>query len=251
MTRSRLLLLALPLLAGCANAVYRLEGGAMFARANGDVALQGSAGAFDSAAKNDVDSDLGLGGTSASAFGRLQADAEQNRFRVQGFALNQGGDGTLAEPYGDIPAGEQVSTSLQFFGLAGNWTYAVVRTENLRLGAGAQAGFYRFDVDARTASNDESTSVDALVPMPMAEAEFKFGNVSFGANLAGMYADVGDAKGRFLDGEAFARWSLSSEFQVFGGYRWIVFDAAGKASDREFDADVTVDGFFFGVGVRF
>lgn len=251
MIQKHLILLALPLLAGCANAVYRLEAGAMIARADGELALQGSGAAFASGSKNDVADDLGLGDSAPSAFGRLQADADKDRYRIQGFALNQDGEGQLSEAYGDIAAGEDVRSSLSFFALAANWNHVLLRTENLRLGAGAQAGYYRFDVAARTATNREETVAEALVPMPFVEAELKFGNLAFGANFAGMYADVGDARGRFLDGEAFARWTVSSEFQVFGGYRYILFDAAGTATDRQFDADVAIDGLFFGVGVRF
>ncbi len=251
MTSKSLCLLALPLLAGCANAVYRLEAGPILAHANGDIAVAGTGPTFDSGAKNDVDSDLDLGGMSASAFGRLQADAEKDRFRIQGFALHEGGDGTLAQPYGDIAAGAQVDTALEFFTLAGNWSHAIVRDEHLRLGVGAQAGYYRFDFSVRNTTNREETAAEALVPMPFVEGELRFGNVAFGANFAGMYADAGDARGRFFDAEAFARWSVTSEFQVFGGYRYILFDAAGTATDRRFDADVAIDGVFFGVGVRF
>jgi hypothetical protein len=251
MTFQSLCLLALPLLAGCANAVYRLEAGPILARANGDIAVQGAGSTFDSSAKNDLDADLDLGGVSAAAFGRLQADAERDRFRIQGFALNEGGDGTLAAAYGDIAAGSQVDTALEFFTLAGNWNHAIVRNENVRLGVGAQAGYYRFDFSVRNATNREETAAEALVPMPFVEGELRLGNVALGANFAGMYADVGDARGRFFDAEAFARWTVTSEFQVFGGDRYILFDAAGTATDRQFDADVAIDGLFFGLGVRF
>lgn len=251
MTSKSLCLLALPLLAGCANAVYRLEAGPILARANGDIAVQGSGPTFDSGSKNDVDADLDLGDASASAFGRLQMDAEKDRFRFQGFALNEGGEGLLANAYGDIAAGSTVNTSLQFVTLAANWSHVVVRTEALRLGVGAQAGYYAFDFAVREGSDREETAMRALVPMPFVEGELRFGNVALGANFAGMYADVGDARGRFFDAEAFARWTVTSEFQVFGGYRYILLDADGKATDRQFDADVAIDGVFVGVGVRF
>lgn len=251
MTSKSLLLLALPFLAGCASAVYRLEAGPIVARAHGDIAVQGSSGGFNSGSKNDVDSDLDLGDASASAFGRLQADAEKDRFRIQGFALHEGGDGTLAYAHGDIPAGAAVSTALSFTTIAANWNHLLLRTENVRLGAGAQAGYYAFDFTVRDGSDREETTAQALVPMPFVEGELRFGNLAFGANFAGMYADVGDARGRFFDTEAFARWTVSTEFQVFGGYRYVLFDADGKATDRQFDADVAIDGVFLGVGVRF
>ncbi|MFN6145251.1 MAG: hypothetical protein ACK5AL_02705 [Planctomycetota bacterium] len=245
------LVVAFALLAGCANSVYRLDAGVMISRANGDIALQGTGPTFDSGPKNDVDSALGLGGSTPSAFGRLQADADDNRFRIEGYALNTDGQGRLEADYGDILAGTNVDASLSFFTLGANWNHAIFRGENWRVGAGLQASFISLDLAARAAGRREETVTQSFVPMPLVDGELRFGNVSVGATFAGMYADVGDATGRFLDGELYARWLLSSEFQIFGGYRYILLDAAGKASDRKFDADVAIDGLFFGCGICF
>lgn len=223
----------------------------MLSRANGDVAVQGSGANFDSSAKNDVDSELGLGDSAPSAFGRLQSDAEDERFRIEGFALNESGDGVLVADYGDIPAGTAVESSLGFYVVSANWNHALMRGDDWRLGLGAQVEYFSLDIAARSATGREETAIDALVPMPHLEAERRFGNISLGATLAGIYADVGDAKGRFLDGSLLARWSINSQFQLFGGYRYILLDAKGKASDRNFDADLAIDGLFFGCGVRF
>lgn len=251
MAPKSLFLLALSPLAGCASAVYRFDAGPILARANGDVAVAGTASPFNSAAKNDVAADLDLGDTSMSAFGRLQADTAENRFRAQSFALDEGGQGTLAQPYGDIAAGVQVDTALRVSTLAANWSHAIVHTENLRLGVGAQVGYYRCDFTVRAAASREETIAKSLVPLPFVEGELFFGDVALGASFAGMYADAGDARGRFFDAEVFARWTVTSEFQVFGGYRYILLDAGGTATNREFDADVTIDGLYIGVGVCF
>ena len=34
-------------------------------------------------------------------------------------------------------------------------------------------------------------------------------------------------------------------------YRYVVLDAYGRATSRDFDADVDVEGLFFGAGIRF
>jgi hypothetical protein len=251
MRSQHVFLVACALLAGCANTVYRLDAGAMISRANGDIALQGSGPTFNSNAKNDVADDFGLGDATPSAFGRLQADADNDRFRIEGFALNTDGEGVLQEDYGDILAGTTVDASLRFFSLGANWNHAILRGDNWRLGAGLQASFVSLDLAARAPGQREETVTQSLVPMPLVDGEVRFGNVAVGVTFAGMYADVGDATGTFLDGELYARWLLSSEFQIFGGYRYIVLDAEGQASDRRFDADITIDGVFFGVGVCF
>ncbi len=251
MRSQHVLLVACALLAGCANTVYRLDAGAMISRANGDIALQGSGPTFDARATNDVADNLGLGDATPSAFGRLQADADDDRFRIEGFALNTDGEGVLREDYGDIAAGTTVDASLRFFTVGANWNHALLRGNNWRIGAGLQASFVSFDLAARAPGRREETATDTVVPMPLVDGEVRFGNVAVGLTFAGMHADVGDATGTFLDGELYARWLLSSEFQIFGGYRYIALDADGQASDRRFDADLTIDGVFFGVGVCF
>jgi hypothetical protein len=76
-------------------------------------------------------------------------------------------------------------------------------------------------------------------------------DLTIGANGALMAADLGDASGRYLDVEGYARWQVSKDFDVFGGYRYFVLDAYGEATSRDFDADVDVHGWFCGAGVKF
>lgn len=248
---SSLLLVALPCFAACAGQSYRVDVAPFFGRASGEVALQNSAGSLAGFYQNDLDGDLNLGDTEPSPYVRLQWDKERHRVRLHGFALDSDSSGVLTQDYGNIAAGTPVSTSTEFFAVAGNWGYQLVRGEHYRLAIGAQASFYSLDVAARSAGGREEVETSVVVPMPFAEAEAILGPVTIGANFAVMSVDLGDADGRYVDTEAYVRWSVARDFDFLGGYRYIVIDAHGEATGRDFDADVEVQGLFVGAGLRF
>jgi hypothetical protein len=239
-------------LAACAGTNYRGSVGPLFAVTNGEVALQNAGGTlalFDN--QNDVDSELGLGDTEVAPYIRLQSDKERHRVRLHGFGFDANGGGTLAGDYGGIPAGSQVTTSTEFFAIAANYGYEIARSEHYRFAVGGQAGFYKLDIAARSTIGRESVSTDVLVPMPFAEFELLLGSVTIGANAAIMAADIRDASGRYWDMEGHVRWQATKEFDVMAGYRYILLDAYGTATSRDFDADVDVQGVFITAGIKF
>jgi hypothetical protein len=250
MNKLSLLVLA-PLFVACAGQSYRVDVGPFFARTRGDVALQNSAGSLTGNNQSDLERNLGLGDTEPSPYVRLQMDKDKHRVRIHGFSIDNDGEGVLARDFGNLVAGSAVTTELEFFALCGNWAYQIARGENYRFALGAQAGYYSLDVQARSTLGREVVETDVLAPMPFLELEGLFGSFTIGANGALMSADLGDGSGRYLDLEGYVRWSAAKDFDFFGGYRYVVLDAAGRASDRDFDADVDVDGFFFGAGIRF
>lgn len=249
---SSLLLVSLPCFVACAGQKYRVDVGPFFARATGDVALQNIGGTLElGQEQNDLDRNLGLGGTETSPYIRVQMDQERHRVRVHGFGVGSQGTGTLAGDFGGIVAGSQVTTQLEFFSVAANWGYQIARGEHYRLAVGAQAGYYSLNVEVRSTPGREEVDSSVLVPMPFAELEGLFGPFTVGVNGAVMSADLGDAGGRYLDTEAYVRWSAAPDFDFFAGYRYCVIDVYGQASSRDFDADVDIRGYFFGAGIRF
>lgn len=253
MKKLRMLLLAsgLALTTSCANQTYRVDVGAMFAKASGDIALQNAGGSLvlhDN--QNDLQDNMGLGDTEASPYVRLQMDQEKHRVRVHGFGLDAEGTGTLAGDFGGLLAGSQVTTSMEFFGIGANYSYEILRDENYRVGVGVALGFYSLDVAARSSAGREAVETDVLVPMPYGEAEVSLGPVLVGGNFGFMSAHIRDANGIFLDGEAYAKLPIE-EFEVMLGYRYVTLDAYGEATSRDFDADIVVQGFFLGGGIRF
>lgn len=252
MKKLHLLLLATAALTSCVGQTYRVDVGAMFAKASGDLTLQNSTGTLQLFQnKNDLDDNLGVGDIEPSPYLRVQADQERHRVRLHGFGVDSTGSGTLAGAYGDLVAGSQVTTALRFYAIGVTYAYELLREEHLRVAAGAAFNWYSLDVSARSSVGRESVQTDVLVPMPYFEVEGLFGSLSAGGNLGFMSADLGDANGRYIDTELYLRWQALEQIDFMGGYRYLIMDSAGRATSRDFDAEVEVQGFFVSGGVRF
>lgn len=238
------------LLVACAPDQFRADLGAVFVRAKGDTALATPGGALSS---NHVRNDLGLGDTEAAPYVRMEADWGPQRVKAHGFGYEDTGEGTLSNPFGNIPTGAPVTTKMTAIVGGVSWSWDLMPSKELRLAPGVQAAFYSMDIGARTASPaaENRVNTDVLVPEVYFEAEYDFGWLTLGGNIGYMDAHLRDADGRYLDVEALARVRPTREFEIIGGYRYLLLDADGIASDRRFDADVTLTGWFLGFGVRF
>jgi len=244
-----LLLLSTLCFAACAGQTYNVQAGPTFARARGVIALANSSGFLPPA--NSIDGNLGLGESEASPYLQGQTIIDRHRIRLNGFYVDTEGSGVLDNAYGNIAAGTQVRTSMDFFAIAGSYSYEVLRKEHYRIGLGGQLGFYSLDVAARSTAGREEVTTEVLVPMPYIEAEAFYGDFTFGANAGIMAGDLGDANGRYWDMEAYANWRVDDQFDIRGGYRYLLLDGYGRASSRDFDADVNVQGLYISAGVRF
>ncbi len=253
MTKSSLLLVStLCLFAACKGNAYRLNAGPMFAVANGEIALQNAAGTLSLGDnQNDIDSELGAGDTQAAPYARLEASNGKHRFRLHGFGMDANSSGQLLGDFGNIAAGSQVTTSVEFYAIAANWGLEVLRGDNFRVAVGAQAGYYSLDVAARSNTGREEIVTDVVVPMPFVEVEGLFGPLTIGANAGIMGADLGDGSGRYWDMEGYLRLQATKNFDLMAGYRYVLLDAYGTATTRDFDADIDVQGLFLTAGIKF
>lgn len=241
----------LVLFAACANNTYHLDAGVMFARARGEVALQNSAGTLALGDNQHSLGSMGVDETEASPYVDLEAVRDVHHFRISGFRLDSEGSGTLTGDFGDLVAGTPVTASIDFINVGGAYIYDLMRDDTFRLGVGGQLGYYQLDVEARSAGGNESVRTEVFVPMPCVEANVYLGDLTLGAFGSLMGADLGDASGRYIDFESTVRWRVLPELELFGGYRYVLMDAYGEASSRDFDADVEVNGWFMGGGIRF
>jgi hypothetical protein len=256
-----LLSCSVAMLAACAGPTYRVDAGAMFAVANGNIALQNAAGSLDLGSnQNDLDNNMGLGSTEVSPYVRVQMDSDKHRVRVQGFGWDAEGSGTLAGTtpgtgnFGDIPAGTPVTTEMQFLAINANYGYELFRNKDCRIAGGLQLAYYSLDITAKSTTGREQVSTDALVPYPFLEVEGFRGEFTAGANAAIMALNVGDGSGRFWDMEGYVKWEGTvdrADIDVMVGYRYILLDAYGNASGRDFDADINIQGIFISAGIRF
>lgn len=244
--------LGLMMLAACAPSEFRADVGAMFIEGDGEVALQNAGGSLVLGNEQSrLDEDLGLGDVEASPYLRLQWEHGLHRVRAHGFGVSASGSGRLAGDFGGIPDMSLVSTSMDFIAAGVTYSVAAFRGDDYRVGLGGELGYSFLEVATRSGTGREEVETSVLVPMPFAEAEYRLGPVILSANAGLMSADLGDANGRYVDAEGSVRWQINDDVGLLGGYRYLVLDAYGRASSRDFDADVEFQGWFFGGGVRF
>ena len=97
----------------------------------------------------------------------------------------------------------------------------------------------------------EDLATDGLLPMPYFEAEYFCGDFTFGA-AGGIFAGhFGDSDGRYWDLESYGIWHFDRDFDMRAGYRYLVLDGDGRATSRDFDAAVDVQGFYVTFGYLF
>jgi hypothetical protein len=241
------------LLASCETQSWRADVGAMFVAPRGQVALQNAGGTLvlhDE--QNDLENDLGLGSAEVAPYLRAQMDDGAHRVRAHGFLFDAEGTGVLAGDFGGITAGSAVETSMDFYNLSTAYSFALLHDEVWRLGVGGQLGIYGFDITARSGGGREEVETSLIVPMPYVDAEVRLGDiVTVGGNAGLMAGDFGDGSGRYWDAEIWGRVQATDEIEFIGGYRYLLLDAYGKASSRDFDADLDMHGWFIGGGIRF
>jgi hypothetical protein len=236
--------------AACAGQTYRVNAGPMFLRGRGEAALQNAGGSLVLADNQNSLSGLGLDDTETAPYLRAETNIDRHRIRVHGFGIDAEGSGTLTGDYGGLVAGSPVKTSMEMIGIAGNYGYQILRDEHYRVAVGGALGFYSLDIAARSSAGREEVDTDVIMPMPFLEVEGFFGPLTIGANAAIMAADVRDASGRYWDLEAYARFQ-ADRFDITAGYRYLLLDAYGRATSRDFDADVDLQGIFITAGVTF
>ncbi|MBM4061083.1 MAG: hypothetical protein FJ265_08305 [Planctomycetes bacterium] len=238
--------------AACAPQTFRADAGAMFAKIDGEVGLQNAGGTL---VLHDNMNDLGAFGvddTETAPYLRLQWDHEQHRVRGHFFGFDAAGTGVLTGDFGGILAGSVATAAMEFYASGVAYSYGVVQNQDFRLGLGGQFGLYMLDLAARTPSRREEVETDVLVPMPFVDAEVYLGDVvTIGGNAGLMVSELRDADGRFWDVEAWARLQATKEIEFLVGYRFLLMDAHGIASSRDFDSDLTLQGLFVGGGITF
>lgn len=227
----------------------------MFARVQGGFALAGNEGnGHNLGSSSNLEGRGGLGQTEASPYVAFRTDFDKHRVRVNSFSLGSDGRSVLGNRYGNIDAGAEVQTSMDFYALAGNYSYEVRSGENYRVGLGGQLGLYSLHLGVNPLSSPstrEKVAADVLVPMPYAEWETYWRDFTVGAKMAVMSGDFGDANGLYFDFETFGLWQINESYDLKVSFRYLELDCRGRASDRDFDADVTVRGLLISGGVRF
>ena len=247
-------LLAVLLTAGC-DVVPKLSAraGAMYAALDGAVSLAPTPGSPSATARVDVHDDLGID-SSASPFVELGLDTMLGRFEVNGLHYSDASEGTLSGSFGDIAAGLPVRAEVDLDLVRAFWAFDLIDLGPLRLSPGL--GVDWLDLDTRVASLTpvsvyEELDVSAAMPLLVLDAAVELGPVTAEATVGAMDLDVGDFGGTFFDADARLGWQLAFGAELFAGYRHVRIDAVGVSGGQDYDADLTLAGWYVGGGFRF
>ncbi|MBK8978800.1 MAG: hypothetical protein IPM29_23110 [Planctomycetes bacterium] len=247
---------AVPLLllpSGCHIAGGAAQVAFMSSAVDGTAAVDTEAGGANLGDRqNRLDDDLRVGGPVGAPLLSGWVATDIGRFGLSTFWFDESGNGTLSQPYGDLPAGTPVNTSLEVWNLKPYWVYDVVDTDILRLAPGVAVDITSVSTDVRGANGGrESTDILAPIPMPFVDGELKLGPARLGAQLGGMYARINDGGGLYWDFETRLGVQIEKRVDLFLGFRHISLNVDGTADGRLADSDFDLNGWFVGGGVVF
>lgn len=253
--RLTLATLALPLLLNSCllpDLGARVHAGYMSLQPTGNVALQDAAASNSSnSVRNDLD-----GGFNFDDQGTPLLKAEVNLGNwdlvASGFVFEEETRSILANDFGDIAAGSNVTTDFDVRNLQGALLYNLIDLEVVDLSAGVCVNY--FDVDMQVTSTTpatESLAFDTPVPMLYGRVTAGVGIVSAAVGVGWMDVDLGDTDGSFFDLDAMVTVQPFPFLELMGGYRNILIDATGESNRQGFDNHLRLSGFYLGGGLTF
>ncbi len=225
----------------------------MQTRLTGALGLAPSGGGVGATSSIDTESDLGLSDPSGSM--QLRAELDTGPIRVTGsaFGYSESGEGRLTGSFGDIQAGTDVSSDLDLGNLKAAVTFDLVDTGVFRFSPGLAVDMFLVEAQITEALTSATETIDEFLPLPMlfAQAELDLGQVS-GIVEAGFVAlDLTDTNGTYFDFEAMVAFEPMSQLELYAGYRYISLDGEGENDGQALTADLVLQGWFVGGGVRF
>lgn len=256
MARPQLLVGSVLMFAACASNTHRIEAGPMFLRPRGDVAIQNAGGTL-SLADGTMLSSLDLESTGATPYVSYSTFDDVHRYRVRGFQFeNYGGSGPLPQALGDLTTGSPVRSEIDSVAVTASYTREMDRCEEYFWGLGAALSYTQIDYNFSNSASPsgvpfEHLEVDVTMPMPYAEGEMYFGDLTLAANVGLMPLNINDVNGFVVDIEAQARWRVLAELELMTGYRYLSVGAKGTAEGRRYETDLELNGLFLGAILRF
>jgi len=102
-------------------------------------------------------------------------------------------------------------------------------------------------------SGTVTSGFDEEVPVPLLglHAEFALHDFALVLDGSGLGATIGDYSGSFIDLTATILWRPIPHGGILAGYRYLRLQFDGDIDNDTYDIDVTLDGFFVGLELRF
>jgi hypothetical protein len=233
----------------CSGLGARIEGGYAIFEMDGDLALAPTAGGVSlDTIRTDVQTDLGLDDQIGTPYARADLALGIARVSASGFMHDQDGSGTLTVQFGDIPASTSVNTEIEMMAAKASVIFDLLNVGVVRIGPGVGASFFDIDMSVASGILTEEINVVAPVPMVFVQAEVDLGPLDAMVEVGGMYADIEDAAGTFLDIEATVRYQIMDAIHIFGGARYIQLKGEGDIEGQDFEVDLKMQGVMLGIG---
>lgn len=239
------------LLASCQTPDFAVDAGYMIMELAGNIGFDASGGG------GSFGINLGQGldiSDADSPYAKVEFSVLGLRIGISGFKYSDSGDSTLDASFGDISAGSTVQTDVDMLNVKGTIAYDLVSLDFLRISPGISVDY--FDIDMKMVASSpiaafEELDFKAPVPMPYISAAMWYGDFILDAELSAISVDLQDVDGVYFDLSTKLHYKPLPLIDVFVGYRYLLIDADGEADGQDFDADVHMNGLFFGGRIGF
>jgi len=248
MVRPLVALLLPSLLASCGTPEFTADVGYMFMELAGDFGITDSGGGGGGGLNINLGEGLDIS-NGGSPYGKVEASLLGFRFGVSGFKYSDTGDSILSTSFGDITAGSTVNTDLDLTNLKATLAYDLLDFGFLRVSPGISLDY--FDIDLEMVATSPIAALETIdfavpVPMPYLSAQLNYEDFTLDAEVSGISVSLPDADGLYWDISAKLRYQPVPLFDMFVGYRYLLIDANGDIGGQNFDADIHMNGLFFG-----
>lgn len=246
-----ILILALGLMS-CSGIGIVADVGVLQAKPDGTVALT-DAGNVDNIGDfaNDLADSFGITNDVSTPYGRVEVSGLLATFTFSGFVYGDNANGSLQNPYGNLPGGSSVESDYDLANLKGAATLDLLNLGPVRVAPGVCLNLIQVTTRTGVVNNPTLTEDRTnLLPIPQLflQAELDLGYVDLVVEGGWIEATYSDISGRLIDFEAIVRLRPIDHVEVFAGYRWLDLDADGIQDGQAFDTDITFGGFTFGLG---
>lgn len=247
------LLISLGFLASCSAPQFTAEASYGMLAPDGDVGLSSSG---TSAAKQSLSS-LGIDDSEATLAARADFKWGMPHLTVGTQSTSWDGSATLAQDFGDLSAGEAVSTQLDLALHRAALTWDLAPTDNLELGIGL--GVLLVDLQAVADPDNptlEDQELDAFVPLPTlaARAGGRLGPIDLEALLSGIRLDLDGDEASYLDFDARLKYAFfgspgSLNGSLVLGWRSTSIALSYDDDTDNVDTDLSFSGVYLGLQV--
>lgn len=172
---------------------------------------------------------------------------------ISSFHYGSRGVGTLAADFGVLSATDQVRSEIDFLNIKTALHFDIIDVGPLRISPGFAVDYMDVDMTISDINSSTLERLEVQVPAPMGyvQAELDFGWVAAIVDAGAMRVNMDEVDGDYFDVEGMLRFNVMSNFELFGGYRWITMDATGTVDGQEYDIDLEMSGWFAGGGITF